>query len=370
MTNPDPKNALLNGASRAAVEIANDQMSNMRNQPPPISIPAGQEILIVFETASHLEDLLLAVAEARAISDLPVVASMTFGEELAAVDGTTPEVAARALAAAGVDALGVNCGVGPVAALDALAQMVPDAAGVPLLIMPNAGLPTRVEGQFVYAAGPAYFVHDLDRVRLVCLDTVNPHGGWQGSLDREQFDWLARVLDESADRYVVVASHHPSPTLVNDYVPAGTSPRVLGPEVVDLLLASRSVVAWIAGHVHVHAAQYRGDEQRGFWEITTSSLIDWPQQVRLLELLRVDDGAGPQIALVSTVVDHASPSGMGAGFWADGPDLSDPALLAGLSRELSANDYRMRERPLRGLTLDSSAAVRNVTWRSPDPLSR
>lgn len=51
VTNPDAKNALLNGASWAAVEMANDQMSNMRNQPPPISIPAGQEILIVFETA-------------------------------------------------------------------------------------------------------------------------------------------------------------------------------------------------------------------------------------------------------------------------------------------------------------------------------
>lgn len=51
VANPDAKNALLNGASRAAVEMANDQMSNMRNQPPPISIPAGQEILIVFETA-------------------------------------------------------------------------------------------------------------------------------------------------------------------------------------------------------------------------------------------------------------------------------------------------------------------------------
>ncbi len=51
VTNPDPKNALLNGASRAAIEMANDQMSNMRNQPPPVSIPAGQEILIVFETA-------------------------------------------------------------------------------------------------------------------------------------------------------------------------------------------------------------------------------------------------------------------------------------------------------------------------------
>lgn len=49
VTTPDAKNALLNGASRAAIEMANDQMANMRNQPPPISIPAGQEILIIFE---------------------------------------------------------------------------------------------------------------------------------------------------------------------------------------------------------------------------------------------------------------------------------------------------------------------------------
>ena len=69
--------------------------------------------LLVFETASHLDDLLLAVAEARGLTDLPIVASMTFGEDLLAVDGTTPEAAAAALAAAGVDALGVNCGVGP-----------------------------------------------------------------------------------------------------------------------------------------------------------------------------------------------------------------------------------------------------------------
>ena len=48
---------------------------------------------------------------------------MTFGEDLVAMDGTTPAVAGRALAAAGVDGLGVNCGVGPVACLEALEQM-------------------------------------------------------------------------------------------------------------------------------------------------------------------------------------------------------------------------------------------------------
>ncbi len=48
---------------------------------------------------------------------------MTFGEELVAMDGTTPAGGRRALAAAGVDALGVNCGVGPEVCLDALVEM-------------------------------------------------------------------------------------------------------------------------------------------------------------------------------------------------------------------------------------------------------
>lgn len=49
VTIPDAKNALLNGASRAAIEMANDQMAGIRNQPPPITIDAGQEIIVIFE---------------------------------------------------------------------------------------------------------------------------------------------------------------------------------------------------------------------------------------------------------------------------------------------------------------------------------
>jgi homocysteine S-methyltransferase len=158
--------------------------------------------LLLFETASDLGDLLLAVEEARALSDVPIVGSMTFGEDLVAVDGTTPEAAARALAAAGVDALGVNCGVGPVACLDALGQMVAGAGTVPLLIMPNAGLPSRVEGQFVYAAGPAYFAEAVPRflaagARLVggCCGTTPDHvAAMRQALDKE----LARVRGTEA----------------------------------------------------------------------------------------------------------------------------------------------------------------------------
>src|SRR4029079_6277047 len=95
---------------------------------------------------------------ARAASGVPIIAEMTFGEELIAADGTTPEVAARVLTAAGVDVLGVNCGAGPFACLEAVPRIAAARSdATPISVMPNAGLPRRGDGQFVYAADPAYF---------------------------------------------------------------------------------------------------------------------------------------------------------------------------------------------------------------------
>ncbi len=48
VTTPNAKNALLNGASKAALEMANEQMSELKNQPPPITIEAETEIIITF----------------------------------------------------------------------------------------------------------------------------------------------------------------------------------------------------------------------------------------------------------------------------------------------------------------------------------
>jgi homocysteine S-methyltransferase len=125
----------------------------------------GGTDVIVLETFSDLHQLLLAVDEARRASDVPVVASLTFGEELRLADGSSPEAAARALAAAGADAIGVNCGAGPVACLDALDAMGPTVAGEPARsIMPNAGLPQRLDGRFVYAASPEYFGSVTERL--------------------------------------------------------------------------------------------------------------------------------------------------------------------------------------------------------------
>ena len=143
----------------------------------------GGADLLVLETFFDLSHLLLAVDEAHRAADVPVIASMTFGDDVTLADGTTPEAAVAALTAAGVDAIGVNCGVGPLACLDALERYGAAGDGDPARsIMPNAGLPQRLDGRFIYAAEPPWFGSIVPRLldagaRIVggCCGTTPAH---------------------------------------------------------------------------------------------------------------------------------------------------------------------------------------------------
>jgi methionine synthase I (cobalamin-dependent)/5,10-methylenetetrahydrofolate reductase len=145
-------------------------------------LEGGADVLIL-ETFSDLDQLLLAIEQARQAADVPVIASLTFGEDLALADGTSPERASAALVAAGVDVVGVNCGAGPSASIDAIERMGPPTGGAPFRsIMPNAGLPQRLEGRFVYSAGANYFAGVTPRMLAVgarivggCCGTTPAH---------------------------------------------------------------------------------------------------------------------------------------------------------------------------------------------------
>jgi metallophosphoesterase (TIGR03767 family) len=319
------------------------------------------------------------VAAARADVTSPGLALpwiSVYGNHDGLLQGTVPiDDELRALAVGGWRIAGLPEGATPLLTAAAIAAIGPasyvhDGTSPRVAVAPD---PARVlvEGnEFARTTRPEagddatlYFARDLGRLRVIALDTINPYGGWQGSLSRSQFEWLVRELDDSSDRYVVITSHHPSPTLLNAHRAAGAEERVLGAEVVSTLLAYPHVIAWIAGHVHFHAAIRHGDEERGFVELTTSSLIDWPQQGRILEFVRVADQGRREIAIISTVVDHAAPAE-----WSHG-SLDDPVNLAAISRALAANDYRLREGSRRGLLLESSPEMRNVVWRVPDPFA-
>ena len=122
---------------------------------------AGADLLL-FETFVHLAELEIAIRAAREICDLPIVASMTFAEDGLTMTGHTPlEVVAR-LRTAGADVVGVNCSVGPAAMLQTLEQLREADSAAPLIIMPNAGFPERVEGRFYYPSSPEYFARQTD----------------------------------------------------------------------------------------------------------------------------------------------------------------------------------------------------------------
>ena len=114
---------------------------------------------ILCETFTELEEALLAVGAARAATDLPVIASMTFDsgpDKTATMMGTKPADLAAAAAEAGAAAVGANCGAGP-DHFGPLAALFAEATDLPVWIKPNAGLPTLRDGRTVFPMGPEAF---------------------------------------------------------------------------------------------------------------------------------------------------------------------------------------------------------------------
>jgi len=119
-------------------------------------VQAGAD-LIVFETFSDLNEIRLAVEVARQISDLPIVATMTFTRDDRTLLGDAPVNVARTLYEAGADLIGVNCSGGPAQIWRILREMrsaVPEAR---FAVKPNAGWPEQVGGRIMYPANPDYF---------------------------------------------------------------------------------------------------------------------------------------------------------------------------------------------------------------------
>ncbi|HEX9098474.1 MAG TPA: hypothetical protein VF956_03185 [Candidatus Dormibacteraeota bacterium] len=176
--------------------------------------------------------------------------------------------------------------------------------------------------------GRAYYVHDTPAVRFVVLDTACTAGGADGCIDEEQARWLDGRLREARDRPVVIASHHTLDTMGNRRG-AGGSRYVDAGEVIELVHAAGNVVLWLNGHIHANAIRPRPDSRQngcGFWEVTTSSLVDWPCQARVVELFDAGEG---HLAIACTMVDHDGPT--------DPAGAVESEQMAALHRELAGN---------------------------------
>lgn len=121
-------------------------------------VSAGVD-LFSLETFFDLAEAMAAVRGARRVSELPVIASMTFRltkRGYFTINGVTPEAAAQGLLEAGATVVGANCTLGP-ADMAGLAQAFRRATPAPLIFQPNAGNPRLLGGKEVYDQTAAKF---------------------------------------------------------------------------------------------------------------------------------------------------------------------------------------------------------------------
>ncbi len=120
------------------------------------ALAEGGVDLLVAETMMSVAEAEQAVLAAReAAPQLKIVVLMTVNEDGNCLDGSSPESAAERLTAAGADAIGCNCSVGPATVLGVIERMRA-ATTLPLVAMPNAGMPRQIEGRNIYLTSPEY----------------------------------------------------------------------------------------------------------------------------------------------------------------------------------------------------------------------
>ncbi len=210
-------------------------------------------------------------------------------------------------------------------------------------------------------------------LRFLVLDTVSDTGGSRGNMGDRQFRWIHRQLLRAQRRHqLVMAFGHHSLRTMNQEVPSGFPPgdqqgaprrasdvhfgngpgdttarcrthraraRTRKHETLRcLFLRHRNLIAFINGHEHYNVVTpFRRRGGGGFWEVTTASHIDWPQQSRLLELFNNRDGT---LSLFGTIIDHAGPADpRSAPLNTHGVASRREVLrIASISRELACND--------------------------------
>ena len=141
---------------------------------------AGADLILI-ETISDLYEAKAAILAAKENTGLPVFCTMTFQADGRSFVGCDPLTAVLTLQGLGVDALGVNCSMGP-DALRPVVEAMLHHARVPVLLQANAGLPTLCDGQSCYHLSVADYAGQVvamveQGVRIVggCCGTTPEH---------------------------------------------------------------------------------------------------------------------------------------------------------------------------------------------------
>lgn len=119
--------------------------------------------LVLLETFGDLYEIKAAMLAVKENCDLPLIVSMIFDEKARLLTGADVRTACAVVEGLGADAIGFNCGLGPKQMIP-LVEELEKHASIPILVMPNAGLPESVNGETIYNVAPDEFAGYMKQI--------------------------------------------------------------------------------------------------------------------------------------------------------------------------------------------------------------
>jgi len=182
---------------------------------------AGADLVLI-ETMSDSYEAKAAVLAAKENCDLPVCITVTFDEKGKLLTGGSVDSTVALLEGLRVDALGVNCGLGPEQMIPIVKRLT-EVCSVPVIVNPNAGLPRTEGGRTVYNVGPEEFAGWMEKIAEMGVQAV---GGCCGTTPEH-----IRLTAERVRKLPFKAQTRKSRTVVSSFsqcVEIGPRPVIIG----------------------------------------------------------------------------------------------------------------------------------------------
>lgn len=178
--------------------------------------------VVIIETMSDTYELKAAILAAKENCDLPVIASMIFDENGRLLTGGDVKSACAMVEGLGVDAIGFNCGLGPKQMIG-LVKELRKYTSLPIIVMPNAGLPESVDGKTVYNVSPEEFAQDMKEIALLGVSYLGGCCGTTPEHIKEMISLCSGIDDNVPEKKneTVVTSYSTAVTI-------GKKPVVIG----------------------------------------------------------------------------------------------------------------------------------------------
>ncbi len=176
--------------------------------------------LILIETMNDSYETKAALLAAKENSTLPVFVSNAYGSDKRLMTGASPAAMVALLEGMGADAIGANCSLGPRQLSHVIDELL-EYATVPVMLMPNAGLPEIKDGKTVYNVSPEDFADEVD---LLINKGVRIVGGCCGTTP----EYISELAARKPSPIISTPKSH---TLVSSYTHAveiGSSPILIG----------------------------------------------------------------------------------------------------------------------------------------------